>query len=1257
MGTQDLSRSVFDPDKHYSSVRLQQGRVITDDDWNETRRIREELQRQVNVDMIGSAGSPNDGFRISPPSPGGGDIDFTIHPGDFYLGGHRLTLKSPQTYMQQDDWLQGPGAVSAPAGNRVDLVYLETTQQVVTAVEDSELFEVALGGADTTTRYRTQQRVHLRPNIGTSSCKEAWSTFKTKMETEGTWQTDNELVPNALLTVDFTDEGNGGDLCKPVAAGGYLGAENQALRVQLIDDETFTWGFDNASPLYRVEAAADRQTLTLVTPPKDQAHWPLAEQIVEILPWSAVLPNNEKVAEIRGHLSRVTATYDPDTGEITIADSVPTDDFDAWKTRTDQAALGENGEYYYLRVWNRGSDRESEPAIEFSPGTTVDLGYTGIEITFSGDEFRSGDYWIITARPQTPNQVVPWVLETGHGPLGVRRFYSPLAFIHWSATEDPYVTDCRPRFRPLTQQKVCCSFVVGDGISTFGDLDSIEEAVARLPDEGGEICLLPGLHQTNTVIREKQWITIKGCGHRTRVIPREESREQPIFTVVDSLNITLVNMELIALNNRAIVLSGSEPGSLHGVNIHDNHILAYQNAIHSIQSEQVSIKNNMIRMVDKASGDVAIYSLGDDVLIQDNDIGVVPPDVVPPADKGGDDGGGNPNPSDDCLHLELIYTNPIYIARYTTYVWTYDLHLFIPFNPYQTLGGIQIGSGSERVEIRHNRILGGAGNGITLGSDVDISDFEEPEQPEEFSVELKSRTIMGFATYQGKALVNEIVVFSNESEVEEAVTNNDGFFSAIVEEEGRFDVALSNPNYQISSIEKIEGGEFGIYYQIFVEDSEFDVDLQDVLAFIYQVTIEENRIRNMGESGIGFPRLDKEEALEILLELLQQKKLSGAIRILLVLIMLLFGVLTGVVIQLVIRNNSISGCLRNFFNSESTQLGRLFRGVGGISLAFCEDVKIYDNRIFENGTINRGPVQGIFIIYTTHAEISRNHITDNGPETPSQTQNPFSGGIFIFLAADLSTLVGSGKEKKATKEMAGFTIRKRITPLQVLRLQENVIEHTLGRGFTCLCAGAISITDNQVITWESTAADFDETLLAGIASRIPNLTSQLVLRILANSAGSFYINNLGRIGNSKVSGNQVTLVNPNVAGTSLSVQALTGIQFVHNHVQTGAGEIASNVVLMSSVVDASHNHIQEPSNPGGEQMFYNPVSMVTLGGNLNTTALNQSNHCVVAFGFPGQIQDVGNLVLNDTGGVCAKILPEFKMKALDYMATVYYNYR
>src|SRR5690554_3990870 len=159
MASFDISRMAFDPRKHYGSVRMQQGRVLTDDDWNEKARIEEEEQRLTEVDIIGGQGSPDNGFKIDVISTAGGFIDFDILKGVLYLGGQRLQMDEKETFRLQKDWLQKKdGDFKVPVlltpEPVYDLVYLETWQQPVSAVEDSSLFEKALGTGDTATRMR-----------------------------------------------------------------------------------------------------------------------------------------------------------------------------------------------------------------------------------------------------------------------------------------------------------------------------------------------------------------------------------------------------------------------------------------------------------------------------------------------------------------------------------------------------------------------------------------------------------------------------------------------------------------------------------------------------------------------------------------------------------------------------------------------------------------------------------------------------------------------------------------------------------------------------------------------------------------------------------------------------------------------------------------------------------------------------------------------------------------------------------------------
>jgi Family of unknown function (DUF6519)/Kelch motif len=55
----DFSRSTFDPRKHYAGVRMQQGRVQLDADWNEQVDIVDHAARARTLDLVGWSGGPD----------------------------------------------------------------------------------------------------------------------------------------------------------------------------------------------------------------------------------------------------------------------------------------------------------------------------------------------------------------------------------------------------------------------------------------------------------------------------------------------------------------------------------------------------------------------------------------------------------------------------------------------------------------------------------------------------------------------------------------------------------------------------------------------------------------------------------------------------------------------------------------------------------------------------------------------------------------------------------------------------------------------------------------------------------------------------------------------------------------------------------------------------------------------------------------------------------------------------------------------
>jgi hypothetical protein len=782
MATNDISRSAYYPQKRYNGVRMQQGRVLTDDDFNEQEHINHEDKRLTRRDVIGSVGSPDAGFSINGVN-GTDSVDFSINAGTFYLDGLRLALAEGQTFKLQTDWLQ-KNDVSAPTSERRDMVYLEVWQQDVSAVEDQELYEKALGGPDTTTRRRTMFRVKLAEDVDTRNCAQAWKQVIAEIENDvgGRMQDNHALISDATLKVDYETNGDDEDLCSPSILAGYLGAENQAIRVQLVDKNFFTWGFDNGAPLYRVtlkDAASGRKTLKLLTEPKDQAHWPVAGQVVEVLPWSAVLENGEKLAEelSPGHFSILSDSYDPDSGEITLTTALLNNFDDRWKSRSDADELRKTSfgtqdleeEYFFLRVWNRGVEDISDPII--AVGSQVKLGNTGLNITIEGNSRLPGDHWIIAARPHTPDQVVPWQLEVKRGANGYQRFYAPLAIIHWNAQgeSNPVVYDCRKKFRPLTDLRSCCTYDVGDGVHSNGDFNSIEKAVKHLPEEGGCICVLPGVHHANVNVVNRHDIHITGCGDQSIVHPGTRQPDNPIFHFSSCNNIAIDHLTLMTTTGTAVEFYDEVKGgkASTGITIEHNHILALTHAV-SIRVDNgkagknaVRIRHNNIGMWDIENGDVAIFISADDVAIEENQITVIPaPESEDPNDPR-DPAGPEGQPYELCENLGGFYAHRLWMHRvvintllYLKRAWEYFRHI------YQAKGGIQVAGGSELVRILRNRIIGGSGNGITLGdlpTEGDLGTFFKNR----LFIEKMEPNHQGYLENKFSAYLYEIIIENN----------------------------------------------------------------------------------------------------------------------------------------------------------------------------------------------------------------------------------------------------------------------------------------------------------------------------------------------------------------------------------------------------------------------------------------------------------------------------------------------------------------
>ena len=498
----DRARRSYDAGRMYRSVVSQQGRVTLEADANEAEEVRADESRAELVDIVGPTGAPDDGFRIAVPGTGAGAFDFAIGRGTLYVGGVRVHQDDEAaTYLgqQQAEWIDYPaGAPAAYPTNTTpftEAVYLTVTEQEVSAVEDEALREVALGGPDTAARTRMIQRVHRVPVVA-SDCEGAFATLqKYVYAPRAAFDPATMRIDSTMrLRVDFVPAPGPADACQPTAQTGFLGPENQLIRVQVNGAGTMLWGWDNASFLYRAELT-DGRTLKLEGIPVDVYHRPRANQWVELLGTAVDLGGRARIAAHVGVARQVDA-YDPDERTVTLKAALPADFAD-----THPSPL-------FVRMWENQASFVPDGATPVELVASDGAG-TGVRIFALGPAAVVGDYWMIGVRPSTPQAILPERLSDYQPPDGPRRWVAPLAVISWHAglkTAD--VIDCRPPFLDLVEltrrKSGCCDIAVAPG-------EDIQKAIDSLPPDGGSVCLKAGIHEIRAALRiDKSGVVLHG---------------------------------------------------------------------------------------------------------------------------------------------------------------------------------------------------------------------------------------------------------------------------------------------------------------------------------------------------------------------------------------------------------------------------------------------------------------------------------------------------------------------------------------------------------------------------------------------------------------------------------------------------------------------------------------------------------------------------------------------------------------------------
>jgi len=432
----DISRSSFSPGKHFSGVRMQQGRVQTDADWNEQVDLASHYTRTALLDQIGPYGAPvgNAGFGISALGTG-----LAISPGRMYVNG--ILCENPQTVSVTAGSAPGvPGQPDLPnyvlpTTPGLYSIYLDVWERDITALEDPSILEIALGGVDTTTRTRIVWQVKWNSFLG--SCVPNFaSAFP-----PSTGQMEAQAQPSS----------NAATPCAMPAQAGYSSLENQLYRVEIHTGgaagvATLKWSRDNASVVAGWISSPASGQIVVSTLGKDQTlsfqggDWvELTDDTHELTgtPGTLVQLSNAEMIGLSPTLTLNLATASGSTSALSFPQNPKV-------RRWDQVATG--------TVTLTGG------AVSLLEGSWLPL-ENGVQVQFTpGGDYNTGDYWLIPARTATAmsSPTIVWPADTNGNPLaqpalGIQHSYAPLATVNLDATTGwSLISDCRLFFSPPT---------------------------------------------------------------------------------------------------------------------------------------------------------------------------------------------------------------------------------------------------------------------------------------------------------------------------------------------------------------------------------------------------------------------------------------------------------------------------------------------------------------------------------------------------------------------------------------------------------------------------------------------------------------------------------------------------------------------------------------------------------------------------------------------------------------------------------------
>ena len=416
----EISRDSHQPDKRYTGVYQQQGRMLTDADWNELVEILKDRLKESLKDIVGNqAGSVGATPRHRALQLiADGSESFRLQPGQIYIDGDYATLpgSSDIAYDAQDDF---PTPPSKPDSGTNYYVYADIWERTVTQLYDPRIRDKALHGADTCTRKQSMVQIKW--------CEES-------IEPE-----DNEQNPskgNAELSLTLTSKTTDADTCDPCVSELDIDSRvgNYLFRVEIHDvkedadnltEITLKWSSENGAEQYIALADKAQMPEGFIT---DKWNYEFYDEHCEK---HLGVHHDGTWQPARGmlkHIKPPTNTYEiPEITGSNNPDKVYIRRWDGFCTLDLTNNLIVTG--YDKDAVLSLSDDNNWGDVVLNTSVTINLSAITLELTLDGHQFVAGDYWIVDVRESEHDPDDNDELLVNQLPVGINHHYLKLGYV------------------------------------------------------------------------------------------------------------------------------------------------------------------------------------------------------------------------------------------------------------------------------------------------------------------------------------------------------------------------------------------------------------------------------------------------------------------------------------------------------------------------------------------------------------------------------------------------------------------------------------------------------------------------------------------------------------------------------------------------------------------------------------------------------------------------------------------------------------